>query len=278
MFLLFKINIKIFSCISHAIVIQYERRYAHTTKRGSFYMNFNSRRLFLNFSLMLCPIYLFNFLLYYFANHFFDSDILYYFSLFASKALYFLIPLMGCALMLAARPFVSTRALALSSIGFAAARLVYSLPYFYISLIASGFYQTDAAIYAIGSAIIEAVIVYGATLLVSFLYNLITRERSELSYDEAVVKPTRLDFSDPISLSFALSSLLVFCYYFVTEVVRTVSFIIDYSFSFTAEELIFTLASYLSDILIPILCYTVQSYIKNRVIAKRYGFDSSTEC
>ena len=233
-------------------------------------MNFKDKRLFLNFALILSGIYLLNLCLYYFSNHILDSDFVYYIHSFLNRSLYFLLPTASAAVIFTSYPFIGYKKSLISAIALSSVRAIYSLPYFFILYALNGNTIQKSLLLSFLSSIAEICIAYIFMLMIFFLLKLIVIKRGDISLKEAMIKKTKLDFSNPVSFAFILISCLIFLYLFTSEIVNTISFIIDYSFTFTTEELLYTLVSYLLSIAIPLLCYATLAFIKNKIIESRY--------
>ena len=76
-----------------------------------------------------------------------------------------------------------------------------------------------------------------------------------------------MDFKNPLSLAFAIVSLLGFSYYFIYEIIDTVVILISYSGTLTLGEIAYMFFAYLFDIALIFAYYFAISSTKNLIIA-----------
>ena len=233
-------------------------------------MKFNGYRLFLRSSIYLGIGYFASFVLYYLSNYIYSVDALYYAWQFLQKGIYLLLPIIAALITLISSAFIGSGKACLNAIPLALVRTVYFVPYFYLMIITEGFDSVESLFYSALLALGEAIISYAVTVLIFTAMRFIIKKRGtgrELSH--IMTEPTVLDTSNPTSLAFLAVSLFSFVYFTVGEVIDTVAFISDYGFTFNTTELIYTVISYIFDILVPLLYYFILSLLKNYIISSR---------
>ncbi|MBQ3016509.1 MAG: hypothetical protein IJD79_07000 [Clostridia bacterium] len=221
-------------------------------------------------SLLLLLGYLGAFILYYLSNQiFYEVEPLAYIWIFAQRLIYFLMLFISATLTLILYFSDKSKRAFLSLIAFSAARTIYFIPYFYLIYIYDGFDSIEAILFGILTAVGEAALAYGLTLLAFGFMLLVIKKanKSALSPSELILQHTKLDFSDPISLSFALLSLIGFSYFFIKEIIDTAIFLVDYSGSITVGEIFYIVFSFIFDLALIFIYYFVLSYVKNRIVA-----------
>ena len=182
-----------------------------------------------------------------------------------------LLPALAATVMLCAAPFMDNARLFLSSAFLALSRVTFSIPNLYLVLVAEGYSSIEALTLGALLSILESLITYAIVILIYALMRLIIRlaNKSGADLGTIVIKKTELDFSNPIAAALATVAAACFIYYFISEIIQTVGFFIDYSSSMNATEIIYTVASYIIDILVlPIYFFTL-AFVKNFIISKR---------
>lgn len=232
-------------------------------------MNLKTHGLTKRCTLYLLGGYFLSFLLFYFANYlYFGEPILSYIWIFAQKLIYFLPPFVAAVVTLILYASDKKHSAFLSLIAFSAVRMIYFIPYFYLIFIYDGFDSVESISFGFLASVAEAIIAYILTLLAFCVMLLVIKktDRHGLHLSEHIAKPTELDFRNPVSLAFAILSLIGFSYFFIKEIVDTVTFVIDFSSTVTTGEILYMICSYLFDLSLIFIYYFVISYIKNRAI------------
>ena len=232
-------------------------------------MNIKTNGLTKRCTLYLSIGYIFAFLIYYLANYiFYDISALSYVWIFTQKLIYLLMIFIAATVMLIFYALGEKRHGYLSLIAFSLIRMIYFIPYFYLIFIYDGFDSVEALLFGLLSALADAAIFYLLALLALGVMLLIIKKSNQggTPIDELIIKPTRLNFADPICLAFTVLSLLGFAYLFINEVIDTVSFIINYSGNLLTLEIIYIIFSYIFDLSLIFVYYFALSFIKNRIM------------
>ncbi|MBQ9071337.1 MAG: hypothetical protein IJY23_08345 [Clostridia bacterium] len=243
-------------------------------------MKFNARGLTRNASLLLLLSYFLTFLLYYFANHlFYEVAFLGYLWAFVQKATYLLLPILAGLIAVIVYSYRGVKAALVSLIPTSLSKIIYFIPYYYLMFIYDYFDSGESLLLGFIVSLAEAIASYVMSLAVFFIIIVIVSRRKEksVSVASALEKKTLLDFSDPVSLSFALISLVVFLYVFGSEISATVTLIRDSYGSLKTEEIIYTVVSYIYDALLLVFHYLALSFVKNKVFEKRLSNSEISE-
>ena len=239
--------------------------------KGYFLMNFREKGYFAKSSLLLGAGYFVTFIVYYLANYIIAADGFSYFYLFFQKLTYLLLPALAATVMLCAAPFTDSARLFLSSAFLALSRVTFSIPNLYLVLVAEGYGSIEALALGALLSILESLITYAIIILIYALMRLIIRLTNKSGNDlgTLVIKKTELDFGNPVAAALATVAATCFIYYLISEIIQTVSFFIDYSSSMNATEIIYTVASYIVDILVLPIYFFSLAFAKNFIISKR---------
>lgn len=234
-------------------------------------MNFKSRGLTRNVSFCLLISYFLTFIVYYLANYIlYGNSILAYLQMILNKAIYLAIPFTASLAALILSSFVSTKTALISLIPLSLTRFIYSLPLYYLVFIYSSFDTFDSILLSLPVSILECVFIYvlslGAFLLMRFI---IRKAGGTKSYSEALSEKTPLDFKHPVSLAFAIISLLSFALIFTNDAVSIIELISSSGANLKASEIFYAVFLVIYDAALLFLQYFLLSFIKNMVIKKR---------
>ena len=208
------------------------------------------------------------------------SEIISYFSYYVSKAVEFIAPPVIATLTFISyvnhgRGSALATALAVSS-----ARLIYSLPYYYLIFVYNYRYDSvEAIILSLGaSALVVLVTVAGAIVSVSIAL-WILKKRKGVGTDELTAianERATLDFLDKKCLPLTVFAFLRFGFSLITELVDTVSFFIEYVADYTAAEIITILVNYVLLFILVVASYLISMLVKN-VLAKTHEAENNAE-
>ena len=233
-------------------------------------MKFNGYKLLLNAALILGAGYFLTFIVYYLANYIYIGEAFYYAWQFIQRAVYLIMPIAAAVIILVRSAYSRISSAALYAIPLAAVRVLYFIPYFYLLVLTEGFDSVEALGYGTLISLVEAAVSYALTMLIFLAMRfVIVRRSGGADIGEVLAKRTVLDFGEPVSLAFLSVAYGCFLYFFIKEIISTVTFISEYGFSYRTSEIIYTVLSYIFDILIPLFYYFVISLIKNRLIETR---------
>jgi hypothetical protein len=234
-------------------------------------MKFNDKKFTAHASIALLAAYLLTFIVYYLANYIIGGVALTYVWLFLQKATYLLLPIAASVIVFTESAFLGIKRALISAIALSMTRMIYFIPYYYLIFILDGFDSVESISYGALVSLGEAIIAYGLTVAVFFVMRAVFKKRSggKIPCASLICKPTRLDISEPVAASFIFISLAAFAYLFIIEIADTVSFIIEYSGRFSSTEIVYTVVSYVFDIAMFAIYFTVMSNVKNFIIRKR---------
>lgn len=196
------------------------------------------------------------FVLYYLFNHIsaissaqWSVYIAVYIVPFIASGLELLMPLVGAAVLLITRAFYGTKYTLLRAIPLSVMRIFYLLPYYYLYFVFDGYSSIEALLFGLLSSIPEIAVQYALMLALFVIMRVLSQRR--LGEGEALCQSLSSDgiFRLEAAGCFALfgASLCAFAYLFVRECIDTVSFLIEYSGSYTVAEIIFITVSFLLD-------------------------------
>ena len=220
----------------------------------------------------MLAVYLTSFIIYYLSSYIlYENDFLAYLRIFSNKLTYLLVPLASAVIALIIYAFSDMRHTLICLIPLTFARIIYYIPYFYLIFIFDNFDSVEALPLAFLVSLLEAGFAYAINLGFFLMAKWIIEKKKtkEDSFADTVAIPTALDFNNPTSFAFMIFSLIAFLYFFIYEIINTVSFIMEYSGSFTSTEIIYTVFSYIFDISLLLIYYFAISFIKNTIIKKR---------
>ena len=230
-------------------------------------MQFNVRKLFKRALLYLSLAYLLTYALYHVTYFVFDSEWLHYVQLFVRKATFLLIPLASSAVTLAISAYRSTKEALLRAIPLSLVRMIYFIPYFYMMNYTDmwGFASSEAILYALLLALGEVILSYVISVLVfALMYFIVKRKLGSDDFSVVMDRYASLNLESPVSVSFMVCSVLVFLYFFISEIIDTVSFFKQASGSFYTAEIIYIVISFIFDIALLFIHFFTLCYVKNK--------------
>ena len=236
-------------------------------------MKFNNKSLYTRASLIFLVVHFAAFIIFYFSNVIFpDSEFMTYLWYFTNKATFLLLPLVSAMLILLADAYLGTKAALVRLLPLSFAKMIYSIPYYYLVFVYDPFYDSgDALFFSLIQSFSESIILYAFVLIIFYimkgflwLFNKTGEKNGEL-----LSKNTVLNFRDPVSLTFMTSALLCFLYFIIDEIITTVSIISRYSGRLLGSEIVYMVFSYAVDVSLLALHYFVITYLKNHIIKER---------
>ena len=227
-------------------------------------MKLQNKGLYTRASLIMMLAYFTTFLSFYLANAIYtDKAFFSYLWYLVQKATFLLLPLISALLALIA---ALVRLIPLSLV-----KMIYSLPYYYLYFVYDIYDSGEAIFFALIQAVAEAIFLYAFTLVIFLLmrYLLGAFNKKNEAKDTLLAKKTVLNFSDPVSLTFSVSALLCFLYFFIVEIVDTVSVVERYSGRLRGGEIVYIVFSYVFDVLLLAVHYFALAYVKNYIAEYR---------
>ena len=236
-------------------------------------MKLQYKGLYTRASLVLTLAYSMTFLSFYLANSLYtDKAFFAYLWYLVQKSTFLLLPLVSAMLTLLADSYLGMKKALVRLIPLSLAKMIYSLPYYYLYFVYDIYYDSiDALFLGFIQATFEVIFLYLFTLLIFLVmrYFLGVFGRRGETKDKLLAKKTVLNFADPVSRTFALSSLLCFLYIFIVEIIDTISIVSRYSGRLRGGEIAYIVFSYCFDVLLLALHYFVLSLIKNYIAEYR---------
>jgi len=232
-------------------------------------------RIYRKTTIFLLLAHIVTYIIYYFSSYLFtDSDILGYTYIFVNKTVYLLAPLVIAMIMLTGSAFDGRRRALRAMILPSLTRLVYSIPYFALKFISDGMGTGIGILFGALLSVFEAAAFYSLSFLFSFIMSRVICRSKDTDLGTMLSTPTALDFYEPVSRAIATVSAISALYFVITEIIDTVSFVVNYG-SFRTGEIIYATISYLFDVSLFFIAYFTLSYIKNRVTAAFNADDAS---
>ncbi len=235
-------------------------------------MTFNKKGLMPLTVLAFVGIYLVSFIIYYLGTFIIDEEnIFIYIDLFLDKAIFILLP--AVAALTALIPAVVEGRFSPSLIRMtapSAARIVYFLPYFYLMCISGGLDSVDSLLFGLLFSVADAALAYAFSVIIFFAMRIIMdkKRNKDEELSDVLTRKTVLNFSEPVSFSFICIAFASFVYFLVSEIINTITFLIEYP-NFRISEIIYTVFSYVYALILLLLYYHVLSAVKNMIVRKR---------
>ena len=229
-------------------------------------------RIFLMYAAVNTLNYALSHIAYLFVNDI-VGEIFEYISYYASLALDFLTAPMLATVMLVLCAREGTGKAFGHMLLISTARLLYTLPYYYVSFIYN--YRYDSVEALIISLIASILIIFlsAITSLICFKIAMHFTKRREkkrsknatVSLPEIVKAPATTDFLNVAGMPLAVFSILSFIFHLLKEIIDTVSFFIEYRSDYTVTEIATILANYILLFLLLVAAYHLCMRLKNRL-------------
>lgn len=234
-------------------------------------------------ALILTAVNLAVFFIVYVANYLLDSAFLVYFSMFTSEFLNSAFPIAAAALSVviyskATAPYAFAIAAAV-----VASRAAYFYPLAYLDCVAAGYVTAEALLLAILNTLLSLLVIYLEVMLISTLIVFLTtkiamakdkKRRGPILSEELSVKEP-LDFSHPAAVAHFSGACVIFLISLVTEIVSTVKFLIDFSGTYRASEIVYMSFRYVFILITLILSHILAFFVKNVWLNNAYDGKNS---
>lgn len=240
-------------------------------------MKYKTKRLttraFLIYTAINVIAYVFAHIAYLYANEA-SGEVYEYFSYYLSKSLEFIAPpILATLTYLVFKQDGVKRAIAFSA-SVSSARVFYSLPYYYIIFIYNYGYDSveSLAISAFASILVVLATIIGSVICIAtyvFAVKLIYRKKDADKIAPMLAMPTRerpLDFLSCSNFPILIFALCRFTFSFITELIDTVTFLIEYRSDYTPTEIITILVSFLLLFILLVLSYFIAVSVKNALL------------
>ena len=230
-------------------------------------------RAFLIYSGVNVFTYLFAHVAYLFANDV-AGEIFEYVSYYLSKTVEFLAPPILATIALCVLISYGKSALLKFTLTVASARLFYSLPYYYIIFIYNHGYDSLEAISLSLVATVSVILLTFLGVLVSLsIYYLVLKKRSKKNdkplaeeLDAVLTRSYPTDFLCRKNLPVLVFAITRFGFSFITELIDTVTFFIEYRSDYIAKEIITILANFTLLFVLLTVSYLIAANIKNALV------------
>ena len=199
------------------------------------------------------------------------GEIFSYFGYYILKSVEFLAPPLIATLTLLVFSAAGMKKAISFSIRLSLARLFYTIPYYYIIFIYNYAYDSIESIFlsTLASAFVILLTFAGALFCVRVA--IFVREKSAKQSKGEVIselpeilkKRSGLDFISDASLPIFVFVILRFAYSFITEIVDTAAFFIEYGADYTAEEILTILGNYVLLFALLVVSYILCVKVKN---------------
>lgn len=160
---------------------------------------------------------------------------------------------------------------ALRALIISAMRFLTSFAYSYMFLIFATTMRTAEALTFAPIISIPLVLIY--FLLILACYGFIRLgfviKKADFSSSSEYFPLSATDFKNPVSLGILFFPLAIFAFEFISEIIGTVSFFIDYGTSFRIGEIIFMVASYLFILLKLVISVLLPALLANKILKEQ---------
>ena len=213
------------------------------------------------------------FILYYVPfGYFYDYDSVLIASTYLSSAIEFLLPV-GCAVVVYLVYPLGTRNKVLPSFIMAAARLLYSVPYYYIYYVSDVFDSSEAILLALLVSILFVFYCALQTFICIFVISFVAKRKIANSDTNESARIFNLD--DQLNFGILISVFFIFTVFFIREIITTVEYLIESAPSYRTDEILLLIISYLLIIVFAFITYVIATSIKNRM--KKYASKEEKE-
>lgn len=243
-------------------------------------MKLNTKKLYSKAFALFCVyhlvIYLFAHMAYLYMNE--DIGMIFeYIRFYIGRVTDFITPSVIGALMLTLYSYIDTRAAVKMAILTSSTRIIHTLPYYYIIFIYNyGYDSLEAILLSVFASLLSILFTFLISIISLGIGILVIRKRNKLdksqtrSYlcDALPNKPFG-DFLTGANTALLIFPAISFAYLFITEIIDTVSFFIEYKLDYTAVEIITILINYILLLVMIAVGYIVACKVKNAIISKR---------
>ncbi len=214
------------------------------------------------------------FLLYYISSYVTQSVAMVYISSYFSETVYMLLPLVTAALIIT--PYAKHgigRAL-LCAIPFSLTEILYLFPYRAFELAYEGYEITETLLFSLVITVITVILNYAKTALLLFIIIFLTRifakprGNEKFSFKSAIYESCAFDFEKPLTKGIFGAALTVFIFATVSEIIDTVSYLLNYAGTYRASEILYILFRYIFILAMLIISHATAHYVKRKTAEK----------
>ncbi len=243
-------------------------------------MKFNTEKLYKTGFLILAAYSIVSYIFAHAAYLLMSSDagiVFEYITLYLGKISGFLIPTMIAAAVTVIYTYVNFESSLLFALVVSSARILYTLPYYYIVFIYN--YSYDS-VESIALAILASVltVIFTALLSMALFGVAITMSKIALHKTkgssvkdflrEKLLMTDRLDILGGANPQFLACVICMFVYNLIIEIVDTVLFFTEYGFDFSTAEIITIMANYVLILAMTVISYIAMTTLKNRLLKR----------
>ena len=202
--------------------------------------------------------------------------VLEYISFYLSRSLEFIAFALICTLTYAVYLYTNKKKAFLFALVISSAYAVYSLPYNYIiSIYNYGYDSVEAIVYSLIETSLALIITLLGVTLCIVIATIVLKRGSTSKKEKGnhttnyLTDPASFDFLDKANLPILVFVLVRFCVSFLTELIDTVIYLIEYSSDYTASEVTVIVINYLHIFILLVVSYIVCVLIKNVMVVAR---------
>ena len=197
-----------------------------------------------------------------------------YIAYYVSNIVDFMTPPVMATVMLVLASREGTKKAFLHTLLISAARIYYTLPYYYLIFIYNYQYDSIESIFISFFTSLASIIIIALGALISFVIAIfVLGKRIKLPYREAlstlpelVNKPSTLDFLNTVSLPILVFVVLRFVINLISELVDTIMFFVEYGDSYTLAEIGTMVGNYLLLFILLVVSYLASMKVKNYLV------------
>ena len=195
-------------------------------------------------------IYLLTFLLFFYSSYVESAHVFFaYASSFIGDFVFFVLSAVFFGLVFKIYLLQTVRAALCSALLFALPYLFYSIPHRYVTLTLGGYRLTDVLILLVFDSLFSFLLSYSTIVAMClsaiFVYKKIYRGEKKEALVSELSKARVLDMESRGGIIILISVGLLFLYYLISELISTVSYVIDYAGEYRTGEIIYIAARYL---------------------------------
>ena len=210
------------------------------------------------------------FLLYYISTYITESAAMIYISSYFSEITYMLFPLITAAFIHSTYKKHSFGKAMLLAIPFSLAEILYLFPYRAFELAYDGYEITVTLLFAILIALITVILNYAKALFILFIIIFLPRifakqkGKTKFHVKGELSDGGAFDFSNPEAKGIFGASLTVFIFAVISEIIDTVGFLLNYSGTYRASEILYILFRYIFILAMLIISHATAYYAKKQ--------------
>lgn len=218
--------------------------------------------------------YILSFLLYYVSTYVSSSAAVYFISSYFGEITGIIISSVTVMLMFVAYCDAGWRRAVIRGTFYSLCTLLYSFPYYTFEHAVEGHEISAVLLFSMLESLLFLVLTFikylGLFFLMIFVMRIFGNRKISDGYDirSSLYDRCAFDFSSPLSIGIFSSALAVFIYKLAFEIFDTVKFLLNYSESYTAGEILLMLFRYIFILAMLLISQYVAFFVKNIFIKK----------